>query len=302
MATPDQIRTQQATERIPLSIALIQAGETQNFSRVTRDAHPTRNTPLSYPRIPRLVSKSAKSARSSLDSQQFQVNASRVQKPLSLIVPVKHLLSLLVLTLSSQHVRMKAPKRAVWYQPHDAARRFGMPVKSKRPSLSNVRPFLSYTRRPGDRPLWIHRPVLSNTRQAGASLPLRSTGNRASGGIVGPHRQRTATTRIPSTSTASSLRLRPSGRTTAPAARSRLPFFAARRSCRSTQPPSPRRTDSAFCASVRPRRRSLCRRSAMRRDGAGACAFPRAGCLRTWSTCSRSSRSSLMSWARRCRG
>ena len=152
MATPDQIRTQQATERIPLSIALIQAGETQNFSRVTRDAHPTRNTPLSYPRIPRLVSKSAKSARSSLDSQQFQVNASRVQKPLSLIVPVKHLLSLFVSTLSSQHVRMKALKRAVWYQPHDAARRFGMPVKSKRPSLSYIRPFLSYTHRPGDRP------------------------------------------------------------------------------------------------------------------------------------------------------
>ena len=112
MVTPDRIRNHQVTERLPLGVAPAQVGGTQNLSRVARDAHPTRNTPLSYPRIPRLVSKSAKSAVSSLDSQ-LQVNASHVQKPFPLMVPVNHLLSLDILPLNSQHARMKAPKRAV---------------------------------------------------------------------------------------------------------------------------------------------------------------------------------------------
>ena len=106
MVTPDRLRTHQVAESLPLSMAPIQAGEIQTLSRVRRDPHSTQNTPLSHPRIPRLVPKSAKPAMSTLDSQ-FQVNASHVQKPLSLIGPVKHLLSLDVLSLSSRHVRTK---------------------------------------------------------------------------------------------------------------------------------------------------------------------------------------------------
>jgi len=89
MATPDRIRTHQVTESLPPNIAPIQAGETQNLPRLRRDVHSTRNTPPSCPRIPRLVSKNAKSATSTFDSQ-FQVNAGHVQKPqaLSLIVRV----------------------------------------------------------------------------------------------------------------------------------------------------------------------------------------------------------------------
>lgn len=73
MATPDRG-----------NIAPIQTGETQNLPRLRRDVYSTRNAPLSYPRIPRLVSKNAKSATSTLDSQ-FLVNAGHMQKPLSLI-------------------------------------------------------------------------------------------------------------------------------------------------------------------------------------------------------------------------
>ena len=87
MATPDHIRTHQVTERLPPNIAPIQAGETQNLPRLRRDVYSTRNAPTSYPRIPRLVSKNAKSATSTLDSQ-FQVNAGHGQKPLSLIARV----------------------------------------------------------------------------------------------------------------------------------------------------------------------------------------------------------------------
>jgi hypothetical protein len=88
MATPDRIRTHQVTESLPPNIAPIQAGETQNFSRLRRDVYSTRNAPPSYPRIPRLVSKNAKSATSTLDSQ-LQANASHGQRALSLIVPVR---------------------------------------------------------------------------------------------------------------------------------------------------------------------------------------------------------------------
>ncbi|KAH9968570.1 hypothetical protein BJV74DRAFT_868202 [Russula compacta] len=90
MATPCRIRTQQATENLSLSVTPVQATEAQSFSRVGRDAHPSRpsfqNSSPSHPRIPRPVLRYGKSTTSTLDSQ-FQVNASQVQRPLSLIVP-----------------------------------------------------------------------------------------------------------------------------------------------------------------------------------------------------------------------
>jgi hypothetical protein len=92
MVTSDRVPTQKATESLPFSVAPVQAGEPQSLPRVRRDVHPTRptfqNASPSYPRIPRLVSRYAKSATPNLDSQ-FQVNASHVQKPLSLIVQVR---------------------------------------------------------------------------------------------------------------------------------------------------------------------------------------------------------------------
>ena len=87
MATPDHIRTHQVTESLPPNIAPIQAGETLNFPRLRRDVYSTRNAAPPCPRIPRLVSKNAKPATSTLDSQ-FLFNASHVQKPLSLITHV----------------------------------------------------------------------------------------------------------------------------------------------------------------------------------------------------------------------
>src|SRR5579863_5327917 len=91
MVPSNRVPTQQVTESLPLSVAQIEAREAQSLPRVRRAAHPTRttfqNASVSYPRIPRLVSRYAKSATSALDSQ-FQVNASHVQKPLSLIIQV----------------------------------------------------------------------------------------------------------------------------------------------------------------------------------------------------------------------
>ncbi len=99
MSTPDRIRAHQVTESLP-NIAPIHAGETQFLSRMRRDVHSTRNAPPSYPRIPRLVSKNAKTASSTLDSQ-FQANASQVQKPLSLIIPVSLFSHKIFLSLNS---------------------------------------------------------------------------------------------------------------------------------------------------------------------------------------------------------
>jgi hypothetical protein len=148
----------------------------------------------------------------------------------------------------------------------------------------------------GDHRRYIPRPVLT-------TLPLRRTRDRAIG-VVGPRHQRTVTTRIPSTLTISFLPLlsREMITITTPAAHSHLPFFAGRPSYPSTQLQSPHHTDSVFYASANPKRPSSCRKSAMRKDGAGVCAFPRAGYQRTWSTCLKSSRNSLWNWARRSRG
>ena len=88
MAIPNRVGAHQVTESLPPSLAPIQAGETQNLLRLRREAYSSRNAPPSYPRIPRLVSKDAKST--TLDSL-FQANASHVQKPLSLINPVSPL-------------------------------------------------------------------------------------------------------------------------------------------------------------------------------------------------------------------
>ena len=104
MVTSDRVPTPKATESLSLSVAPVQAGEPQSLPRVRRDVHPTRptfqNASPSYPRIPRLVSRYAKSATPNLDSQ-FQVNASHVQKPLSLIVQVR--LFFLHVTPSASH-------------------------------------------------------------------------------------------------------------------------------------------------------------------------------------------------------
>ena len=97
MATLDRIRTHQVTETLPPNLAPIQTGETQNLLRLRRDAYSTRNAPLSYPRIPRLVSKNAKSATSTLEPQ-FQANASHVQKPLSFVAPVSLFYSATIFT------------------------------------------------------------------------------------------------------------------------------------------------------------------------------------------------------------
>ncbi|KAF8494330.1 hypothetical protein F5888DRAFT_1716712, partial [Russula emetica] len=81
----------------------------------------------------------------------------------------------------------------------------------------------------------------------------------------------------------------------APAVRSPLLFFAWRQSYPLTptqSPHGPHRTNSAFYASTRSDRPSSCRRFAMRKHGAGACA--------TCFTCSKSSRNSQSNWARPC--
>jgi hypothetical protein len=139
MVTPDRLRTHQVAESHSLSMmSPIQAEETQNLSRVRQDPHSIQNTTLSYPRIPRLVPKSAKSATPTLDSQ-FQVNASHVQKPFSLIVPVNILFHYTFSSLGSRHVRMKVQERAAQCQlAHNAVRRFGM--KSKCPDCPTSRP------------------------------------------------------------------------------------------------------------------------------------------------------------------
>ena len=169
MATPDCIRTHPVTETLPPNIAPIQAGETQNLPRLRREAYSTRNAPPSYPRIPRLVSKNAKSAMSTLDSR-FQVNAGHVQKPLYLIAPVSLFIHQTFLPLSSQHARMKVQKRAVRCQPpYDAVRCFSM--KSKWSFATSGHFFLTH-RRPGDRRRCSRRPALSNTSLAGVTLPL----------------------------------------------------------------------------------------------------------------------------------
>jgi hypothetical protein len=85
-------RVQQATSSLPLGNNIVQTAEAPtSLSRVDRDARSIRpasqGLPSQYPRIPRFVSKHERGPRSPLDSQ-FQVNASQVQKPLSLIVPV----------------------------------------------------------------------------------------------------------------------------------------------------------------------------------------------------------------------
>src|SRR5260370_28080187 len=74
MATPDRIRTHQVTESLPPSVVPIQAGETHHLSRMRRDAPSLRNAPPSHPRTPSLVSKNAKSATPTFDSQ-FQAHA-----------------------------------------------------------------------------------------------------------------------------------------------------------------------------------------------------------------------------------
>ena len=200
---------------------------------------------------------------------------------------------------------MKMQKRAVHCQPPcDAVRCSRM--KSKCLNLNfptSGHPFLTH-RRPGDRRKLFRPPVLSDTSPARAILPLRRTRDCSSASVVvGPRHQRIATTRILSTLTTSFLRLPPRGKlmTTDPAARSPLPFFGGRPSYPLIPTQSPHHTDSAFYASAHPKRPSSCRKFAMRKGGVGACAFPRAGCPRTWSTCSKSSRNSLSSWVRRCR-
>src|SRR6266567_4113560 len=186
MATPDRIRIHQVMESIPPNITPIQARETQNLPCLRRDAYSTRNAPPSYPRIPRLVSKNAKSATSTIDSQ-FQVNASHVQKPLSLIARVSLFIHQTYLPLSSQNARMKVQKRVVQCQPpYDAVRCFRL--KCKRPNLNfptSGHFFLTH-RRPGGRRRCIRRPVLSNTSLARAILPLLRTRDRArASGVVG---------------------------------------------------------------------------------------------------------------------
>ncbi|KAI0255607.1 hypothetical protein BJV78DRAFT_1279345 [Lactifluus subvellereus] len=88
MVTSD--RAQQATTNLPPSSNLVQAVEARCLPRADRGAPSIRtayqNLPSPHPRIPRLVFRHGKGPRSPLDSQ-FQVNASQVQKPLSLIVP-----------------------------------------------------------------------------------------------------------------------------------------------------------------------------------------------------------------------
>jgi hypothetical protein len=256
MATPDRIRTHQVTESLPPNIAPIQAGETQNLPRLRRDVYSTRNAPSSYPRIPRLVSKNAKSTTSTLGSQ-FQVNAGHVQKPLSLISRVSFFIHQTFLPLSSLHARTKMQKRAVQCQPpYDAVRCIRMKSKCPNVNFPTSGHFFLTRRRPGGRRRCFRRPVLSNTSLAGAIPPLRQTRDRAlAGGVVGPRHQRIVTTSILSTLTTSFLHLLPRGEfmMTAPAARSPLPFFAGRQSYPLTPTQSPHRTDSAFYASVHPK-------------------------------------------------
>ena len=293
MATPDCIRAHQVTGSFPPNIAPIQAGETQNLLRLRRDAYSLQNAPPSYPRIPRLVSKNAKSATSTPDSL-FQVSASHLQNPLSLIDPVKLLHSpnffftCQLTACQNECAEKRSPVSAV-------VRRSAMFQDEKYVSDSNSPTsgrFLLMHRRPGDCRRCVRRMVLINTSLAGAILPpqRRMRDCALASGTVGPQHQRIVTTKILSTLTTSFLCLLPRGKLmiTAPVARSPLLFF-------------PHLTDSAFYASAHPRRPSSFRKFAMRKAAAGDCAFPRAGCPRIWSTCSKSSRNWQSNWARRCR-
>src|SRR5712672_3198430 len=92
---PNRARPQQAAESLPLTVTPSREREGQSLphvrTSVRANTHPTRvalqYAPPPCPRIPRLVSRYAKCDPPAVDSQ-FQVNASHVQKPLSLIVPV----------------------------------------------------------------------------------------------------------------------------------------------------------------------------------------------------------------------
>ena len=102
-----------------LQIAPIQAGETQSLPRLRRGVYSTRNTAPSYPRIPRLVSKNAKSVTSTVLESQFRVNTSHVQTSLPHL-PHKPLHPPIVLPLGSQHARMDVQKVVQCQSPHVA--------------------------------------------------------------------------------------------------------------------------------------------------------------------------------------
>jgi hypothetical protein len=89
MATIDCFH--KATEVHSLGSNFVQTAEAQSVPRVDCGTHSTRTAfqdlPPLYPRIPRRVSRHKQKIRSSLESQ-FQANARKVQKPLSVIVPV----------------------------------------------------------------------------------------------------------------------------------------------------------------------------------------------------------------------
>ena len=202
---------------------------------------------------------------------------------------------------------MNVQKSAVRCLPsYDAARCFRMKVCVQF-ELSHVRTIPSSTYAPPSRrPSEVHSSSGSDQYElSGSNPPQRRMRDRAlASGVVGPqHHQRIVTTKILPTLTTSFLCLPPRGKPmiTAPVARSPLLFFAGFQSYPLTTTQSPHLTDSAFYASAHPKRSSSFRKFAMRKDAAGACAFPRAGCPRTWSTCSKSSRNSQSNWARRCR-
>ncbi|KAH9954715.1 hypothetical protein BC827DRAFT_1241516 [Russula dissimulans] len=92
--TPDRPRPHQATESLPLTVTPVRERDGQDLPHVKASVKTKHSThvarqyaPPPCPRIPRLVSRYAKYETPAVDSQ-FQVNASHMQRPLSLVVPV----------------------------------------------------------------------------------------------------------------------------------------------------------------------------------------------------------------------
>src|SRR6266404_7140729 len=171
-------------------------------------------------------------------------------------------------------------------------------VRGRRVSVLTflVSQHFSHTRQFEDRQIRGH---LVRTNRMNASTTSGGKGARVSV-VAHHHHRRIAMMRIPSTSTTSSPHPPPREKTF-PEGRSHRPFFAVRLSSPSTLPQLRHLIDSVFYASTHQRAQFSSKKFATLKDGAGACAFPRADSQKTWSACSRSWRNSRSNWARCCR-
>jgi hypothetical protein len=233
----------------------------------TRAAY--QNPPHTYPRIPRPVLRQGNTVKATFDSQ-FQGNASHVQRPLSLVsVSFSPLTSNAFIDTVSEH---------------KSETEFSGILRSLQPSSRgrNVRPTV-----PIAQTSLIPRSSSYEQFKSNENLPDLPTQDS-------PYKR--SRRRSPPTDSEDEdpfhfdniLSLPPPRETTVPERPYRRRFIATRPSCPSILPRRQHRTDSVFYASTRQKGRSSSRKSAIRKDGVGVCAFPLADSQTTWSVCSRS--------------